>query len=485
MARFVFDWDSKYELGIVQSDVLDILREAMSMEDINASIGRYRKNRKWFNIRKYAITSNGRFYIGIFPEIYECIKNLNIPYTCIITDKFKQRFKCGWIDNDNHPILEMDISPRHYQTECVLQCLKYGWGVSTIGTAGGKTMIIAMLIHNINSIKKEKTLIITSPSLMKQMYSDFIDYGLSNHYSISMWDSNRPYRDTDIVIASYKILMSKKQDIGVLNDYGVLIIDECHSVKSGREINKIIKKIKTPHKFGFTGSLPDSKIDIWNITGKLGPVIYKRKREILQKEGYVSSAHIVVLKIKYTPPPVFEMVATIDNPTSAYNEECDFIYKNEFRNKIIGSLVCKLNKNTLILVDRLEHQQIIMDAIQQYAPHKNIQFVRGEVEMDDREKIRRIMEENNDVVCVAMSSIFATGINIKNIHNIIFALIGKSKLRILQSIGRGLRLHKDKIKLTIFDLADCLYYGLKHLEQRLELYQEENIDYVIKTIKEK
>jgi len=485
MARFVFDWDDKYKSGIVQSDQLDILREALSVEDKNASLGRYRQSRKWVSIRRYAITSNGRFSIGLFPDIYKHIKDLNIPYTCIITDKFKQKFKHGWIETEDYTPLELDMPPRYYQTECVVKCLKYGYGISMIGTAGGKTLTMAMLVHNINHLQKGKTLIITTPSLMNQICDDFIDYGLTKYYSISKWDSDNSYSDADVVIASNVILMSKKQDLSVLDKYNVLINDECHKLRGGNEINKIIKKIKTPYKFGFTGSLPDSKIDIWNIVGKLGPVIYERKSEVLQKEGYIAPAQAVILKIDYANPPIFTSRASIDNPTGLYNEECDFIYKNEFRNMTIGKLGSNLDKNALILVDRLEHQQHIIDALEKYAPDKNIQYVRGEVEMKDREKIRELMEENDNVICVAMSSIFATGINIKNIHYIIFALTGKAKIRILQSIGRGLRLHKDKEILTIFDLADNLHYGLKHLEQRLELYQEENINYAIKDIKEK
>ena len=279
--------------------------------------------------------------------------------------------------------------------------------------------------------------------------------------------------------------MSKKQDIDILNNYDLVINDECHKTRAGNRINDIFKKIKTPHKFGFTGSLPDSKIDIWNIIGKFGPIIYERKSVDLQREGHIASAQAVILKINYKNRPIFKSKPSITNPTGLYIEECDFIYKNEFRNKLIGKLCNNIDKNTLILVDRLEHQDQILDTLKTYAPDKNIQYVRGEVEMSDREKIRELMEVNDNIICVAMSSIFATGINIKNIHYIIFALTGKAKIRILQSIGRGLRKHDSKKLLTIFDLADNLYYGLKHLEHRLELYEEENINYGIKHIEER
>ena len=485
MVKFVFDWDPKYKLGIVYSEQLDLLRESMSVEDKGATLGKYRRSGNWQSIRRYAITKNGRFSIGIFPEVYSQINLLGIPNECIITDNFKKKFKCGWINDENYNPLELDIVPRQYQIDCIKKCLQFGHGIVMIGTAGGKTLTMGMLIHNINNITRGKTLLITIPSLVNQTYEDFIEYGLGKYYTISKWDSSNQYTDTDIVIASNTILMSKKQDIDILNNYDLVINDECHKTRAGNRINDIFKKIKTPHKFGFTGSLPDSKIDIWNIIGKFGPIIYERKSVDLQREGHIASAQAVILKINYKNRPIFKSKPSITNPTGLYIEECDFIYKNEFRNKLIGKLCNNIDKNTLILVDRLEHQDQILDTLKTYAPDKNIQYVRGEVEMSDRQKIRELMEVNDNIICVAMSSIFATGINIKNIHYIIFALTGKAKIRILQSIGRGLRKHDSKKLLTIFDLADNLYYGLKHLEHRLELYEEENINYGIKHIEER
>lgn len=485
MARFVFDWDDGYKQGIIQSDCLDILREALSTEDKEATMARYRQDRKWTSVRKYAITPNGRFAIGLFPEIYKKIKSLDLPYTSIITEKFTNHFMCGWNKNENYIPTELDIPARYYQNDCIKQCMKYGQGVIMLGTAGGKTLIMAMLVHNINLVKKTKILIMTSPGLMAQAIDDFIGYGLTKYYSVSQWDANHDWQDTDVVIASSNILMSKKQDKSILSRYEVVLIDECHKLRSGNEINKLIKQhIKTPHKFGFTGSLPSDIIDAWNVISKLGPIIYEKKSKNLIEEGFISDLTTVILKIKYDPEPIFTGEASIEKPTELYNQECDFIYNNEFRNDTIGKLASNLDKNTLILVDRHEHQEKIVQALKKHAPNRNIQVIKGEVEMEAREEIRALMEKSNDVICVAMSQCFATGINIKNLHYLVFGLIGKAKMRILQGIGRGLRLHENKTKLIIFDLADELYYGLKHLVLRLELYEEEKIEYVTKEIKQ-
>ena len=117
--------------------------------------------------------------------------------------------------------------------------------------------------------------------------------------------------------------------------------------------------------------------------------------------------------------------------------------------------------------------------------NKKVYFVKGEVEVEERDKIKKIMETNSDVICIAMSSIFSTGINIKNIHMIMFASGGKSFIRTIQSIGRGLRLHESKNKLIIIDLADKLKYGTRHSDKRKEIYKSEKINFISTDIVEK
>lgn len=484
--KYIFDWDNKNQMALVTSENLDTLREELSIEDKQASIMRYRTGRKWLPVRKYMITPNGRFKINLFQIIIQHLKKSDIPFQAILTEKFKEKLKPAFIQNPDHDIIALDLSPRYYQEQCVQNCLLQGNGIVKVATAGGKTLIMALLIHNINCLKKQKTLIITIPSLVSQTYNDFKDYGLLKHYSISKWDGSNSFSNCDIVIASNTILMSKKQDLSVLGDFDSLVVDECHKLRRGNAINKVLKKIKTIHKFGFTGTLPEDADDVWNIIGQLGPIIYEKTSTELKDMGYIAPAQAIILKPKYKNTNNIYSIETpsIDNPTKMYNEECEFIYKNDFRNDIINKLCTNVDKNTLVLVDRIEYQQTLVNLLKQKTTSKNIQYVRGDVPKEDREKIKKIMEHDNNVICIAMSSIFSTGINIKNIHYIIFTMPGKAKIRLLQSIGRGLRLNENKNKLIIFDIADQLLYGVKHLQQRIQLYEEEKIKYVEKEIEE-
>jgi superfamily II DNA or RNA helicase len=158
--------------------------------------------------------------------------------------------------------------------------------------------------------------------------------------------------------------------------------------------------------------------------------------------------------------------------------------RSQFRNNVIGKLSCKLANNTLILIDYIEHGETLYKTIKQICPDKQIYFIRGEVEVTEREKIRALIENRSDVIVVAISKIFSTGINIKNLHFIVFACGGKAKIKIVQSIGRGLRLHKDKDKLIIFDIADEFKYSTAHMQKRITLYEKEKIQYSIKDIQE-
>jgi superfamily II DNA or RNA helicase len=161
----------------------------------------------------------------------------------------------------------------------------------------------------------------------------------------------------------------------------------------------------------------------------------------------------------------------------------DFIINNHYRNEIICKLANNLENNTLIMVDRINHGEIMENVLKNISNlSKTVYFIRGSTEMEDREYIRNLMNERSDIVIIAISKIFSTGINIPNLHNIIFASAGKAKIKIMQSIGRALRLHPTKTLAKIFDISDNTKYSKSHLEERKLLYQSENYEYIEKTI---
>ena len=174
----------------------------------------------------------------------------------------------------------------------------------------------------------------------------------------------------------------------------------------------------------------------------------------------------------------------MSEPTAGYEEETTWLHTNEYRNSVIAKVITNLNTNTLVLVDRIVHGEHLLSYLKQYTD-KQIYFIQGSVEVEERENLRKLMEETHGVVCIAISKIFSTGISIKNLHNVVFAAIGKARIKIIQSIGRSLRLHHTKEIATIFDIADTsLNYGRKHFEERKRLYQTENILTITKELVE-
>jgi superfamily II DNA or RNA helicase len=372
---------------------------------------------------------------------------------------------------------------RDHQKTSIDLALENGRGVIVIPTAGGKTLIMAGIIESIRkSLNDESALavvLVPSIQLVEQTSKDFEGYGMEK---ITKWSGNNtPEPDATTIIAGNQILLSEKTDISILSNVKILLVDEAHVLRKGNEINKIFNLIQTDYIFGFTGTLPSTPLDEWNIIGKIGPILYEEKTKSLELKKYVSNFKIVILNISHKNPPTF--VANQLNPTEAYNNEIDYLMNNQRRNQIISKVSFRLKNNTIIMVDRIDHGLNLETELKAICgEEKIIYFIRGSTDLDEREKIRKLMEEKDNIVAIAVSKIFSTGINIPNLHNIIFASAGKAKIKIMQSIGRALRLHPTKTMATIIDVADNTKYGKIHLNERLQLYTKEKYNYEKKEI---
>ena len=231
--------------------------------------------------------------------------------------------------------------------------------------------------------------------------------------------------------------------------------------------------------------MPEELMDQWNIIGKIGPVLYEKNSAALREENYIAQVKAQIIDLKYETQPKYVLYPSEPlTPTKRYRREIDFIINSDFRNNIISKLSENFDKNSLILIDYIEHGEILFDCVQRRCKDKKVYFIRGNVAVEDRDKIRQLMEISDDIVIIAISKIFSTGINIKNLHYIVFAGGGKAKIKTIQSIGRGLRLHKTKQQLIILDIGDDLMYGRQHLQKRIEHYDKEKICYGRKTIRE-
>lgn len=452
---------------VSNSGILDIIRDYFSIQN-----PAYNKNIAYIPSRLYAITPSGKFDVGLTGEIVKFLKENHYSYN--ISENLKKEYECGFAD---YKIKKLKFDYRDYQEKSIISAINQGRGITIIPTAGGKTLICAGLIESMRSALKDENalVLVTVPTiqLVEQTANDFISYGIKN---VTKWSGkNKLDLNSNVIVAGTQMLLSKKTNLSILDDIKILLIDECHSLRRGNEINKILKLIKTPHKFGFTGTMPSSKIDQWNIISKLGPITFEQKTQTLKNQEYISNFRIVILKINHKTKPLIQNTV---NPTTNYENELEFLIKNKERNEIISKLALKLENNTLIMVDRINHGEnieLLLNKINEN--NKPIYFIRGSTEIEDRETIRSLMNERNDVIIIAISKIFSTGINIPNLHNIIFASAGKAKIKIMQSIGRALRLHPTKTMANIFDIADNTRYAKLHLIERLKLYKTENYEH--------
>jgi superfamily II DNA or RNA helicase len=472
--KVLFDYDSGRKKGIIVSDYLPNIREHFSVEDKNQAFRRRYAVGYRPPTRIYAITPQGRFAPKLVHEIWDYLKSVDIPLEINFSDAFVNASYVPVLDKQYKHTLKFAL--RDYQEEAVNTALSKRGGIIILPTSAGKTLVMASLYSVIQQNQIRKTLILVPDiQLVQQTHGDFIEYGISEDMITKWTGSNEPNLNANVIIANAQILLSKKQDLSILKDVEVLIVDEVHKLKSGNEINKIINKIPAIYTYGLTGTLPDTPVDRWNIIGIIGPIIYTKKSIDLRERKYITDVLVKVLKVNYTNLPIFTK-PSMSSPTAGYEEEIQFLQTNKFRNEVITKLVNGVSNNILIMVDRIAHGEELLRVLSQHTD-KQVYFVHGDVEVEEREKIRQLMETTDNVVCVAISKIFSTGINIKNLHYIVFAAIGKAKIKIIQSIGRSLRLHANKKQAVIFDIGDNLRYGNSHLTERLDLYTKEAISY--------
>lgn len=255
-----------------------------------------------------------------------------------------------------------------------------------------------------------------------------------------------------------------------------VIVDECHGINNNSKISEIVDNFVTQNRFGFTGTTSKNDMDYWRSVGILGPVIYSKKSKELREGGFISQAKINVIKMHHKNLPRYERNR---ESTYNYNLELEYCYNSKSRNSIIKNIISKTQKNSLIIVERIEQGEILFSLLKTIK-NKKVYYITGEMEVKERDRIKEEMENNDNVICIAISKIFSVGISIKNIHYLFFVTMGKSFIKVIQSIGRGLRKHESKNKLIIFDICDNLIYSNKHLNERLNYYEEENFDFTVK-----
>jgi superfamily II DNA or RNA helicase len=307
------------------------------------------------------------------------------------------------------------------------------------------------------------------------MFKDFEDYGWNaGDYCHKIYSGREKTNQYPVTITTWQSIY--KLPRAFFKDFGVIIGDEAHLFKSKSLVSIMTKMDSAKYRFGFTGTLDGTQTHKWVLEGLFGPSYKVTQTKELIDKGHLSQLQIHVLLMKHDP-----------HEFETYEDEMQYIIGHGRRNNFIKNLVLDLKGNSLVLFSRVEsHGEPLYELINNSVKGKRkVFYVHGGVDAQQREHVREITEKENDAIIVASYGTFSTGINIKNLHNVIFASPSKSRIRNLQSIGRVLRKGDNKNQAVLYDIADEIVYKqrknytLNHLVERIKIYNQERFNYEI------
>ena len=433
------------------------------------------RNRHWDGKIRLFNLQTGEIYVGLLDKIVSFCKRHDYQYHFKDSKFFGLPFEInemisleGVKDYMNHI---SKTPPRDYQIEGVYDALRHNRRLVISPTASGKSLMIYAIVRYFAEQNKKTLIVVPTTSLVEQMHKDFASYGWdADSYCQKIYAGKEKEINSPVVITTWQSIYKLPKTY--FEKFEVVVGDEAHQFKSASLVKIMTKLHQAKYRYGFTGTLDGTQTHKLVLEGLFGPSYKTIKTHELMEKGYLArlNAKIILLKHKATP-------------FDTYEEEIQYLINHEQRNKFIKNLALDLKGNTLILYSRVEtHGEVLYNLINNNDDRK-VFFIHGGVDVHDRELTRSITEGEKNAIIVASYGTFSTGINIKNLHNVIFASPSKSKIRNLQSIGRVLRKGTNKFKATLYDIADdCSTdskknYTLNHLVERIKIYNEENFNY--------
>jgi superfamily II DNA or RNA helicase len=444
------------------------------------------RNRMWDGKIRLFSQKTKEIYFGLYPYIkafaeergYNIVAGKDIDIDNKVDRDVVTKFSNS---------LGQKFEARDYQIDAIYHSLKRNRALLVSPTASGKSFIIYSLIRYYSHLIKEDVnnrvlLIVPTTSLVEQMYSDFESYGWNvkkNCHRLYSGYSNQT--DKKVLISTWQSLYKLPKEY--FKQFGCVFGDEAHLFKSKSLTEIMTKLVDCKYRIGLTGTLDGAHTHKLVLEGLFGAVNKVTTTKKLMDKKQLSNLAVRCLILKHSDANC-KMVAN-----GKYQDEIDYLVSSKARNNFIKNLALKLKGNTLILFQLVEkHGKGLHELIRNKAESRDVFFVFGGVDTEEREQVRAITEKSNNAIIVASYGTFSTGINIRNLHNIIFASPSKSRIRNLQSIGRGLRLGDNKVNATLYDISDDLThkskenYTLKHFQERINIYNEEEFDYEIHNI---
>ena len=373
---------------------------------------------------------------------------------------------------EGHPVAGTEIILRDYQVEAINNFLSHPQSLQQIATGAGKTITTATLSH-IAEPYGRSLVIVPNKSLVEQTEEDYINCGLD----VGVYFGDRKQLGKTHTICTWQSLniLDKKTKDGsavlslaeFLEGVSTIIVDEVHQAKAEVLKNLLTRNLRNaPIRWGLTGTVPKEKFEFESIHASLGPVIGNITAKELQDKGVLSQCHVNVV----------QLIDTVSH--AGYQEELKYLVTNKARIEYIGKFLnnVKQSGNTLILVDRISAGELLAELI------PNSTFVSGSVKVKDRKETYDTIKEGTNEVIIATYGVAAVGLNIPRIFNLVLIEPGKSFVRVIQSIGRGVRKAKDKDFVQIWDLTSTCKFAKRHLTQRKKFYKEAEYPFTIEKI---
>ena len=449
------------------------------------------KNKKWDGMIRLFNLYSRKLYVGLLDYLVQFCKDRNyeIDYQLPVSSFPTAEEIADFIKGLSLQTKGKEISPYDYQLNAISHALEKKRCLLLSPTGSGKSLIIYSLVrYYFDQLNDDEKILIVVPttSLVSQMYNDFRDYAGAN------WNVEK---NCHVIFAGQdketkkKIVISTWQSIYKLpkeyfDSYKVVFGDECHLFKAKSLTTLMTKLMDADVRIGTTGTLDGTQVHKLVIEGLFGRVHNVTTTKTLMERKVLSNLQIECLMLQYGAQEIQEV------KRAPYIDEVKWIISHPRRNEFISKLCDNIKGNTLVLFNFVDlHGKPLYELIRNKCSDKKVFFIYGGTDADQRERIRQIVDEEEEAILVASYGTCSTGINIRNINNIVFTSPSKSVIRVLQSIGRGLRRSERKNKVKLYDIADNLSYKkyrnhtMRHLDERIKIYNKEDFEYDLVSIK--
>lgn len=434
------------------------------------------KNKIWDGKIRLADLRSNSIYHGLVPYIQKFCEEreykLDIDSDISTTENFSLVEAVDFARTLNLP-----FEPRDYQLQSFVHAVRNKRLLLLSPTASGKSLILYLIVRYLQENSKRGLLIVPTTSLVEQMYKDFESYGYdSDENCHRQYSGKEKHTKKFLTITTWQSIY--KNDPEYFEQFDFVLGDEAHQFKAKSLTTILAGCVNAKYRIGTTGTLDGTQTHRLVLEGLFGPVYKATTTSALIDSKQLADFRIKCLILKY-PEAICKLSKTWD-----YNKELEYVVMNNERNDFIRNLALSLNGNSLILFQFVEKQgKVLYEKIKAKAGKRQVFFVFGGTDVEVRESIRAITEKASDAIIVASYGTFSTGINIRNLHNIVFASPSKSRVRNLQSIGRGLRKGENKEQAVLFDIVDDMRTGkhanfvLRHFIERVRIYEEEKFSY--------